>query len=557
VDAQLSLHRLHLCAIDDPYERLDAVLGIAKEVAQRVLGTRAPGGAPFRLPGHRQRQREANDIDNARVTVLSVIQGGVVSAQAWRAVLKLGHRLRGTGHTPLPAITGSQSAYSRAYLCAWCDAALEAARERRALVRAERTTARMDNADRLIRRMRSTATTPGSGVLRRALGRVNITEKLWGLQSDVAEAVHIRWRGTRYDLYAPHLGCMRWQGPSPAPFLRRLALHCDRSAHIDHLPLNHMSIRFSALHHVSDFLCLWDHVQSGPTSRSVDRIRIRLVPSAPRVLTAPADIHAAEECYYAQEGADTGSICPHCFDSRHPLVPIPAPVCDSSTGSTVRRARFWCSTCMHSCIEPALQAPPPCPIPAEVWEQERRIPVNTPPVLVESIAPDDLFQYLDRLRLRKAGGKDGIPYELLRYGPDDLRQCVLTAVNHALETGDVPESWNGGMVRLLLKRYPVTQITNWRPVCLLRTVYKIVSAIVNDRLAQLFADYQILEEQQEGNQPGHSTKRQAMRLLRTATYSGWTPEWSHTIPALHRLDERLQRRQPSRPLPSTPLVRSP
>ena len=77
----------------------------------------------------------------------------------------------------------------------------------------------------------------------------------------------------------------------------------------------------------------------------------------------------------------------------------------------------------------------------------------------------------------------------------------------------MPHAWKGARTKLLLKKHPVTQLTNWRPVCLLRTAAKVASAIINDRLARLFEAYDILERQQEGNQRQHNTIRQVSRLL--------------------------------------------
>jgi hypothetical protein len=77
----------------------------------------------------------------------------------------------------------------------------------------------------------------------------------------------------------------------------------------------------------------------------------------------------------------------------------------------------------------------------------------------------------------------------------------------------MPLTWKGARTRLLLKKYPVTQLTNWRPVCLLRTAYKVASAVINDRLTHLFEQFDILERQQEGNQKQHNTIRQVYRLL--------------------------------------------
>jgi hypothetical protein len=77
----------------------------------------------------------------------------------------------------------------------------------------------------------------------------------------------------------------------------------------------------------------------------------------------------------------------------------------------------------------------------------------------------------------------------------------------------MPLTWKGARTRLLLKKYQVTQLTNWQPVCLLRTAYKVASAVINDRLTHLFEQFDILERQQEGNQKQHNTILQVYLLL--------------------------------------------
>eukprot|EP00961_Rhodomonas_salina_P057161 768670-Rhodomonas_salina.1 len=96
----------------------------------------------------------------------------------------------------------------------------------------------------------------------------------------------------------------------------------------------------------------------------------------------------------------------------------------------------------------------------------------------------------------------------------DLPGTLLDCVNEVLQYGNMPHSWRGVRTSLLLKKYPVTEMSHWCPVCLLQTAYKVASAIINDLLqACLFEQHGILEQQQEGNQQQHNTTRQIHRLL--------------------------------------------
>ncbi len=110
----------------------------------------------------------------------------------------------------------------------------------------------------------------------------------------------------------------------------------------------------------------------------------------------------------------------------------------------------------------------------------------------------ELEVYVCQLPLGKQPGDDDIPNEFLHSAPSQgvggttgtgqppgtsLPAILLNCVNEILCKGRMPHSWKGARTKLLLKKPPVTQLANWRPVCLLHTAYKVVSAVINDRLA--------------------------------------------------------------------------
>jgi hypothetical protein len=74
-------------------------------------------------------------------------------------------------------------------------------------------------------------------------------------------------------------------------------------------------------------------------------------------------------------------------------------------------------------------------------------------------------------------GQDMLPFELLQC-TSRLKQVALECINGIL-TGEAlpPRSWLGGLVRFLLKKEDVFDTGGYRPVCLLDTIYKCLSAI--------------------------------------------------------------------------------
>jgi hypothetical protein len=75
-----------------------------------------------------------------------------------------------------------------------------------------------------------------------------------------------------------------------------------------------------------------------------------------------------------------------------------------------------------------------------------------------------------------------------------------------------PTSWLGGIVRFLLKKGDTADPSKYRPVCLQETTYKLLSAILTDRLYRLAEKHGLLDPSQEGFRRLHSTLRQAQAL---------------------------------------------
>ena len=96
---------------------------------------------------------------------------------------------------------------------------------------------------------------------------------------------------------------------------------------------------------------------------------------------------------------------------------------------------------------------------------------------------------------------------------NSLKQVGLECINGIL-AGEAlpPRSWLGGLVRFLLKKDDVLDTGGCRPVCLLDTIYKCLSAIVTDRLYRLAERHGLLNPSQEGFRRLLYTVRQVQSL---------------------------------------------
>mmetsp|Transcript_37221 Transcript_37221/g.99058 ORF Transcript_37221/g.99058 Transcript_37221/m.99058 type:complete len:2324 (+) Transcript_37221:2749-9720(+) len=176
-----------------------------------------------------------------------------------------------------------------------------------------------------------------------------------------------------------------------------------------------------------------------------------------------------------------------------------------------REVQTWCVSCAASTptvVDPADYAKVP-------WEFKKlpRIPPTAKETLRSPITMEDLDFYLQHLPDNRAPGPDGLPYELLKHAPCLLRKAVRTCINAILADSRIPPSnWLGGLVRFLFKKGDLLDLNNYRPVCLQDAVYKILSAILTDRLYRISERYGLLDPSQEGFRRLHCTQRQVQSL---------------------------------------------
>ena len=75
-----------------------------------------------------------------------------------------------------------------------------------------------------------------------------------------------------------------------------------------------------------------------------------------------------------------------------------------------------------------------------------------------------------------------------------------------------PASWLSGMVRFPFKKGDLLDAENYRPVCLQDCIYKLLSAILTDRLYRLAERCGLIDRSPEGFRKLHFTQRQVQSL---------------------------------------------
>ena len=221
-----------------------------------------------------------------------------------------------------------------------------------------------------------------------------------------------------------------------------------------------------------------------------------------RVVTASVEKMPSWEASLGAAGGASKQVCDRCRGGG--LVYVPGRRAGSDG-----RFRWWCTRC-RLFTEPTICKDHYALLPFDT-EGLQRIPSGSGESLSAPVEREDLEHFLATLPNGKAAV--GMPYELLKCSPDTLKEAVLTCINMIL-TGEasVPSTWLGGLVRFLHKGGDPLEARNYRPVCLQDTGYKILAAIVNDRLGRLCERYGLLDPSQEGFRRLRSTQRQIQSL---------------------------------------------
>ena len=222
-----------------------------------------------------------------------------------------------------------------------------------------------------------------------------------------------------------------------------------------------------------------------------------------RTVYSVEDRLGAIEAALASEAAATKARCPQCLGIGC-FTPVPKPSAGSRTIAT------WCQPCAayrQPVVDPASWADMPLCL-----KDIPRVPPDSGETLRGPITEEDFAYFVGQLPNHKAP-PDCLPNELVRFAPDKVRETIRRCLNRILDEGaPLPSSWKGGLIRFLFKKGDVQDIACYRPVCLLDTIYKLLSAILTDRLYRLCERHSLLDPSQEGFRRLHSTQRQVQSL---------------------------------------------
>ena len=192
----------------------------------------------------------------------------------------------------------------------------------------------------------------------------------------------------------------------------------------------------------------------------------------------------------------TETLCPN---DMHPTV-----VRDPATGQLeqdpVRVAKIFGSTLQHLGGDPSYQ--PPREFVEEVLAYSPSCPATAALEAIPYVSWTTFAAHLKHSKPSKSGGSDRTNNYLLHLAPDPIKTFFHRVLNRFLGS-PMPHHWLGSHICLLYKRGNPYQATNYRPIALLNTVYKLVATFTCRHLQQQTLTHAMLSPIQHGGLPHH------------------------------------------------------
>lgn len=112
-------------------------------------------------------------------------------------------------------------------------------------------------------------------------------------------------------------------------------------------------------------------------------------------------------------------------------------------------------------------------------------------------------ELLSNVDINKNGGPDGIPNVFLRSTARQLAVPLSIIFNKSVTTGIFPSQFKQANVTPIFKKGDKTDVTNYRPICILNSFSKIFEKLVHDRILAFLND--LFDKNQHGFMKNRST----------------------------------------------------
>ena len=133
------------------------------------------------------------------------------------------------------------------------------------------------------------------------------------------------------------------------------------------------------------------------------------------------------------------------------------------------------------------------------------------------ITMHELNRVIAEAGLKKAAGKDDIPYEMIKHLGKRAREMLLRIYNQCWAGEEIPGMWRTAIIKTLLKdgKDP-KDTTSYRPISLTSCMGKLMEKIVADRLMHIMESGGLISDAQAGFRQNRCTTDQVLKMTQCA-----------------------------------------
>ena len=145
-----------------------------------------------------------------------------------------------------------------------------------------------------------------------------------------------------------------------------------------------------------------------------------------------------------------------------------------------------------------------------IRQLDRRLDERTKSTCEGPVTKDELTAALKRMHWNKSPGPDGLTVEFYQTFCAEMADEMVELFNINYLNGAMTSSQRQSLLRLLYKKGNRQLLTNWRPISLLNTDYKILSTLLANRLKPTLPD--VIHEDQTCGIPNRTIFDNVLRL---------------------------------------------
>ena len=114
------------------------------------------------------------------------------------------------------------------------------------------------------------------------------------------------------------------------------------------------------------------------------------------------------------------------------------------------------------------------------------------------ISLEELKRHINKLKLNKSSGPDGIPSEIIKSSTDELIMVILKIMNIIKSLSIYPAIWSAGLTSLIFIDVDEEDPNNYRAINVGNTLSKVFISIINERFNKMVLENKLIGDYQIG-----------------------------------------------------------